>query len=292
MALRMSQMLRFSRDVPKSAPVTAVVARNPSEDYLRAPAAASPQIQPATPPPLPMADFGNLIEAAGLPSSAVAEDATEPAVEVYEQLLSAVQLIFDAAANGGAPDGSATVAPVRAVREQLEQGDALLAVTVRHRGEADSLAKRSANVAILSMRLGMEVNYDERRCVALGLCGLMHDIGMLTIPDEAMKARKFGQEQRKLLHLHPMESKTMVQSFGEAFHWVGKIAVQVHERWDGGGYPEGLEGGRRFTNSPASSASSTPTKPWCNPGPTGRRGWCTTPSRRSSTSAIPSSSPG
>ena len=62
MALRMSQMLRFSRDVPKSAPVTAVVARNPSEDYLRAPAAASPQIQPATPPPLPMADFGNLIE--------------------------------------------------------------------------------------------------------------------------------------------------------------------------------------------------------------------------------------
>ncbi|MDP7570733.1 MAG: hypothetical protein QF391_03910, partial [Myxococcota bacterium] len=87
-------------------------------------------------------------------------DPSDPAVGVYEQLLSVVQLVFDAAATGSAPDGPATVAPMRAVLEQLEQGDGLLAVTVRQRGRADSLAKRSANVAVLAILLGLEMKYD------------------------------------------------------------------------------------------------------------------------------------
>lgn len=237
MALRMSQMLRFSRDVTRSTPAPAVGARLPSAGGLSVLAEAVP----AT-PPLPLADFDPLIEAAATPRPGpIVEAAADPAVTVYEQLLSVVQLIFDAAVTEDSPDGPATVAGVRAVLAQLEQGDALLAVTVRLRSQADSWAKRSANVAILAMRLGLEVNYDERRCLALGLCSLMHDVGMLTIPEEAMKARQFGQEQKDLLRRHPLESQKMVQSFGAAFHWVGKIVVQVHERWDGGGYPQGLK---------------------------------------------------
>ena len=236
MALRMSQMLRFSREGSQSAPVAAVGARIPAADDTGA---------ALTPPPLPLVDFETLIETVGAPDTATdaehVADPSDPAVAVYEELLSVAQQIFDAAANEGTPDGPSTVAIVRAVIDQLKQGDALLAVTVRQRGRADSLAKRSANVAILTIRLGLEVKYDERRCVALGLCGLMHDIGMLTIPARALNARKFGIKLKELLRRHPNESKRMAQSFGKDFNWVGKIVVQAHERWDGGGYPRGLK---------------------------------------------------
>ena len=241
MALRMSQMLRFSRETPQADSVAAVGARIPSEGSPDVIAGPGPE---AAAPPRPPANFETL-EAAGMPAPGATvehvSDPSDPAVGVYEQLLSVVQLVFDAAATGSAPDGPATVAPMRAVLEQLEQGDGLLAVTVRQRGRADSLAKRSANVAVLSILLGLEMKYDERQCVALGLCCIMHDIGMLTIPADAMNARKFSNKVKGMLHRHPIESKRMVESFGKAFNWVGEIVVQAHERWDGGGYPQGLK---------------------------------------------------
>ena len=70
----------------------------------------------------------------------------------------------------------------------------------------------------------------------------MHDIGMLSIPEEVLNERRFNPEQLALLQRQPEESQRMVQSFGKAFHWIGKVVVQTHERQDGSGYPRGLKG--------------------------------------------------
>ena len=115
---------------------------------------------------------------------------------------------------------------------------------MRLRDDADSgrsWALRGTNVAILSMRIGLEIDYDERRSLALGLCSLMHDIGMLTIPEEVLNSRSLTPQQLKLLRAHPVESQRMVEKFGASFAWIGKIVVQVHERHDGTGYPNGLK---------------------------------------------------
>ena len=213
MALRMSQILRVSRETHQVVSVAAVGARIPSEGSPGVLAGPGTEAA-ALPPPRRLAYFETLeIVRMSTPDATVehASDPSNPAVGVYEQLLSMVQLVFCAA------------------------------VTVRQRELADSLAKRSANVAILAILLGLEMNCDKRRCVTLGLWGIMHDIGMLTIPADAMNARKFSNKVKGMLHRHPIESKRMVESFGKAFNWVGKIVVQAHERWDGGGYPQGLK---------------------------------------------------
>ena len=65
---------------------------------------------------------------------------------------------------------------------------------------------------------------------------------MLSVPDEVLEKPKLSREELELLHNHPVESQRMIEKFGDQFSWMGKVAVQVHERQDGSGYPFGLEG--------------------------------------------------
>lgn len=230
MALRMSQMLRSSRQARHLPPMTT----------------APP---PPPPPPPPEAEAGELLQPAVRVAAVAVEAPVEaaPAEEnaaraVYEELSQAAAAIFAAAEANAAPDAPVVVSAVRAALSSLEQGDDLLTETVRRRAEADSWSRRSANVAIMAMRLGRAVEFDERRNLALGLCGLMHDLGMLTVPDDILAAGRLNPAQLKLLRHHPVESQRIVRTFGKAFEWIAKVVVQVHERHDGSGYPKGLAG--------------------------------------------------
>ena len=250
MALRMSQMLRSSKEL-RGVSATA----KPRGALSREPTRNTGSAQIATELEDPHTDLEPLFEEATPTEEAVVDAAAGPVAEekavvddrsraegVYDDLVAAAEDVFAAAEAHSSPDGPSTVAAVRAALNELGSGDFLLSVTVRRRSEVHSLAERSTNVAILAMRVGMELDYDERRGSAVGLCGLMHDVGMLTIPDKVLASQHLNSRQVELLHRHPMESQKMVQSFGEAFQWIGKIVVQVHERQDATGYPKGLRG--------------------------------------------------
>ena len=236
MAVRMSQMLRSSRDlrrVKPAAPAAAVAAAR-----ARAP-------EPADGGATPQVDLGLLVEGetpAAESAAGAAGQLGSAAVGVYRQLVAAAEAVFAAAEAGKAPDGQAVVAAVRAAAAELQKGDDLLAETVRQRHDALAWPNRSANTAILAMRLGLVIEYDNRRTLALGLCGLMHDVGMITVPREVLESQQLSPEQWELLRRHPIESQRLIKGFGKAFEWIAKIALQVHERYDGSGYPKGLVG--------------------------------------------------
>lgn len=233
MALRMSQMLRSSRDLrggrARAAvlepPQPAAQAQDPDEPFIAAVATVSDEAE--------------------APESAVAEpqeSQTDSAARAYEALVAAADELFTAAMEDRAPNGPLVVASVRGAVDQLGASDALLTETVRRRPEAQSLSRRSVNVAVMAIRLGREVDFDERRTLALGLCGLTHDLGMLKVPDEVLESRRLTTKQLQQLQQHPLDSERIVCSFGKAFEWVGKVVVQVHERRDGSGYPRKLKG--------------------------------------------------
>ena len=178
------------------------------------------------------------------PESSYALPSAETASEIYKALMAEVQLVFDSAIKGDTPDPDELMGIVKRAYDLLNENDSLLTETVRQ-GSSDTTrtwALRATNTAILSMRVGLEINYDERRSLALGLCALMHDIGMLTIPEAVLNSRSLTPQQLKLLRNHPLRSQKMVEKFGESFAWIGKVVVQVHERYGGAGYPRGLKG--------------------------------------------------
>jgi HD-GYP domain-containing protein (c-di-GMP phosphodiesterase class II) len=71
---------------------------------------------------------------------------------------------------------------------------------------------------------------------------LLHDIGKLAVPDAILRAPgRLSEEQWSLMRRHPEEGVRMlshVPFLGRALD----VVHHHHERWDGGGYPDGLRG--------------------------------------------------
>src|SRR4051812_19564088 len=91
--------------------------------------------------------------------------------------------------------------------------------------------------------LGRRV-YDrrERRLARLGLGLLLHDIGKLMIPVDVLnKPGKLDEAEWELMRAHPRAGVEMLRS--DLISPLVKVVVRSHhERWDGGGYPDGLSG--------------------------------------------------
>lgn len=75
---------------------------------------------------------------------------------------------------------------------------------------------------------------------------LLHDIGMLAIPQQLLRApRTFNDEEKNLIKTHvEIMEKTLENKLSPN---IIKIAAAHHERYDGSGYPHGLKAGAMGT---------------------------------------------
>jgi HD-GYP domain-containing protein (c-di-GMP phosphodiesterase class II) len=64
---------------------------------------------------------------------------------------------------------------------------------------------------------------------------------MLKVPEEILKASRMTPQQLEIMRNHTQESKRIVEGFGSDLAWMGAIVAQVHERYDGSGYPSKLK---------------------------------------------------
>jgi len=72
---------------------------------------------------------------------------------------------------------------------------------------------------------------------------LLHDVGKIGIPDRILcKAGPLDPDERRLMETHTLLGERMLADVallrGEGL----KVVRSHHERWDGGGYPDGLAG--------------------------------------------------
>jgi diguanylate cyclase (GGDEF)-like protein/putative nucleotidyltransferase with HDIG domain len=71
---------------------------------------------------------------------------------------------------------------------------------------------------------------------------LLHDIGKVAIPDEILhKPGPLTDDEWKLMKEHPVIGERILRVL-PGLGSVARIVRHEHERWDGGGYPDGLEG--------------------------------------------------
>ena len=69
----------------------------------------------------------------------------------------------------------------------------------------------------------------------------LHDVGKLDTPREVLnKPGRLSDEEFALIQRHPVDGAAMVAELGD--DEVTAIVRHHHERLDGGGYPDGLEG--------------------------------------------------
>ncbi|MFC1868350.1 HD-GYP domain-containing protein [Thermodesulfobacteriota bacterium] len=100
------------------------------------------------------------------------------------------------------------------------------------------------DVTFTSLKVGKGTGYDTKMLLRLGLAAFLENVGMYRIPDSILKSTgKLGEEEIKLIKKHPEMSYERLLRLGEKYKWLADVALQIHERSDGSGYPSGLKGG-------------------------------------------------
>jgi diguanylate cyclase (GGDEF)-like protein len=105
-----------------------------------------------------------------------------------------------------------------------------------------ALRKHVGGVAELSLRLARQLQLSDRELEELGLAAQLHDIGKLAIPDSVLsKPGPLDETEIVFIRTHTLIGQRILDA-SPALNEVGKIVRATHERWDGGGYPDGLAG--------------------------------------------------
>jgi diguanylate cyclase (GGDEF)-like protein len=101
--------------------------------------------------------------------------------------------------------------------------------------------EHSAEVGELAARIGRRIGLDSNELELLRLAGSLHDVGKLAIPEEILrKPGPLSAPERLVLERHPQIGFRMLDSLG--IEPVATWVLHHHERWDGAGYPNNLDG--------------------------------------------------
>jgi ribonuclease P protein subunit RPR2 len=121
------------------------------------------------------------------------------------------------------------MATVRALAGAVEARDAY---TAHH---ADRVTAYGLELSVAS---GLELTEEFELACAF----LLHDIGKVAIPDGILfKAGTLDSQEREVMERHPVIGEEIISEI--AFLDSARPLVRHHhERWDGGGYPDGLSG--------------------------------------------------
>ena len=125
----------------------------------------------------------------------------------------------------------------RQLVQLLNQSDNLAGWALNGQTE-DYALDNALHVAVLGTKVGMGLRYSQDELERLALAGLLHDLGMWTLPVSLIEKREaLSEEERDILRTHPERGRRILAGQGGVFEWVSTINAQEHERWDGSGYP-------------------------------------------------------
>jgi putative nucleotidyltransferase with HDIG domain len=102
-------------------------------------------------------------------------------------------------------------------------------------------ARHSAAVAHYAREIAEAIGMSEADQEIVHTAGLLHDIGKFNLPDDILKADvPLGEADWALIRTHPAEGARLVSHL-EGYAAAAELVHSHHERFDGKGYPDGLE---------------------------------------------------
>jgi two-component system cell cycle response regulator len=107
---------------------------------------------------------------------------------------------------------------------------------------APELGEHANAVKALAMAIGKDIGLPPGELAALSRASELHDVGKIAIPDAILnKPTKLNEEEWEFMRQHTILGERIVAA-APSLASVGRLIRASHERWDGGGYPDGLSG--------------------------------------------------
>ena len=128
-----------------------------------------------------------------------------------------------------APTVGTNVEVVAALAQALEERD-------QYTGE------HSESVVDLTERVAQALAMDDDEIKDVRTAALLHDIGKVGIPDEILhKNGPLDAREWEVMRQHPVIGERIMRAI-PGMGAIARVVRHEHERWDGGGYPDGLAG--------------------------------------------------
>jgi putative nucleotidyltransferase with HDIG domain len=113
-----------------------------------------------------------------------------------------------------------------------------LAIEAKDETTADHLRR----VEVYAVEVAREMGLDEIQLEALRAAALLHDVGKLAVPEYIIsKPGRLTPEEFEKMKTHTVVGGEIVEQIGFPYP-VAPIVRSHHEKWNGGGYPDGLSG--------------------------------------------------
>lgn len=127
---------------------------------------------------------------------------------------------------------------------QLILGNSLLENIAQEGSEEYYLPRHTTNVCILSLSIGLQMNFNKSKLHVLGMAAIFHDIGMLSFMHISKKSEKLSVDGYEEVRRHALKGAEIFSRIKQPPNiLLSEIIEQHHERIDGGGYPCGVKGG-------------------------------------------------
>ncbi len=100
----------------------------------------------------------------------------------------------------------------------------------------------SERVSLLGAQLALVIGLDEKQIDQIRISGQVHDVGKIGVPEAVLcKPGKLTKEEFELMKRHPVIGFEILKDIPPLAEMLPGVLYH-HERWDGRGYPEGLDG--------------------------------------------------
>ena len=101
----------------------------------------------------------------------------------------------------------------------------------------------SVAVCALMIALGKKLNLEQHLMKDIGMAGLLHDVGKMSIPDEILnKPGKLTDPEFTVMKGHSLKGWEILQGSEGVCQIALDVCLRHHERMDGKGYPDRLSG--------------------------------------------------
>lgn len=167
--------------------------------------------------------------------------------KVYEYVVQRLEHLFSEIKENKVIDGEEFVSLAGMIISGLKiESDLLQQMANRshaYSNELNFLPIHSVNVGVIAANLGFAFEFDKAILSDLCAGALMHDLGMLLIPQDIInKPEKLTQKEYELIKLHPSYGVKFLHNVKNYPGLSKEIISQHHEKINGMGYPEGKKG--------------------------------------------------
>ena len=141
-------------------------------------------------------------------------------------------------------------------RDRTNRMNSLLELSEAYRGTAHLLSNvighddaytgvHTRQVAGLAAQVAAKLRLapSQQRKVEFG--AMLHDVGKIAISKSIInKPGALDPHEWEIMETHTLEGQRMLDQIGGLMSEIGSVVRWSHERWDGGGYPDGIAGER------------------------------------------------